>query len=67
MSEREEAMKLIQSSGIINPKVTLGEIMEVSSKLDILNPGDLAAWTLLSRDFLYKGSLMDQLDQVAQQ
>lgn len=61
MSDRAKALEVLQKSGVLNPKMTLGEIMDTASRLEALNPGDLVSWTLISRDFVYKGGLTEEI------
>jgi hypothetical protein len=55
MKERGKAIELIQKSGVLNPKMTLEDIMTVSGKLDSLEMDPLAAWTFISPNFVYTG------------
>lgn len=55
MTENGKALEVIQKSGILNPKMTLGDIMEVSSRLDSLDLDPLAAWTFIGPNWVYKG------------
>ncbi len=63
MADRIKALELMQKSGIVNTKISLGEIMETAGRLEALNPGELAGWTLLSKDYLYTGAAMEDLGQ----
>lgn len=56
MSDDGKALEIIQKSGILNPKMTLGEIMEVSSRLDTLDIDTVAGWTFVGPNWVYKGA-----------
>lgn len=67
MSDHEKSIAAIRKSGLLNPKMTLDELMDVSSELSRLNPGDLAAWTFISPDYVYKGdAAMKGIEDVIQ-
>lgn len=65
MSDRGKALEVIQKSGVLNPKMSLGEIMDVAGKLDALDTGALAAWTFISPHYVYTGD--DKVDLMEQQ
>lgn len=65
MADRKKELEIIRSSGVINPKMTMGEVLATSERLEALNPGALAAWTLISKDYVYKGdALQEEIEQV---
>ncbi len=55
MTDKGKALEIIKKSGILNSKMTLGEIMEVSSRLDSLDFDSLAAWTFVGPNWVYTG------------
>ena len=55
MSDNRKALEVIQSSGILNPKMTLADIMEVSSRLEAIDIEPLGAWTFVGPNWVYKG------------
>jgi len=55
VADRKKAMEIIQQSGVINPRITLGEIMAVSGKLDVLDSGPLSVWCLVGPNFIFFG------------
>lgn len=54
-SNRSKALEIIKKSGVVNPNISLGEIMDISSRLDIIDDGTLSAWTFVSPNYVYKG------------
>ncbi|MBZ4021905.1 hypothetical protein CKO11_05455 [Rhodobacter sp. TJ_12] len=60
MSNRAKAIEYLQKSGVVNTKMTLGEMLEHSAKLEEISPGDLAAWTFVSPDYVYTGSEVEK-------
>ena len=64
MADRSQSLMLIQKSGVVNTKMTLGEILEISSQLERLNPGSLAAWTFISPNYVYTGD--DKIQDIGQ-
>lgn len=55
MADRAKSLEYLQKSGVVNTKMTLGEMLEHSAKLETLNPGSLAAWTFISPNYVYTG------------
>lgn len=55
MADRSKSIEYLQKSGVVNTKMTLGEMLEHSAKLESLNPGSLAAWTFISPNYVYTG------------
>ena len=55
MSDNGKALEIIKKSGVLNSKLTLGEIMEVSARLESLDIDALAAWTFIGPNWVYKG------------
>ena len=64
MTERGKALEVIQKSGVLNPKLTLGEIMDISSRLEAIEVDPLAAWTFISPNYVYKGDKEALMDDV---
>ena len=60
----KKAMELLMSKGIISRDVTLRDLVAVSSELASLNPLDeLAAWTFITPNYVYKGDKVADFDQ----
>lgn len=64
MTERGKALEVIQKSGVLNPKLTLGEILEISSRLEAIDVDPLAAWTFISPQYVYKGDKEALTDEI---
>ena len=58
MSDKSRALEIIKKSGVLNPKMTLGEILEVSIRLDSLDIDTVADWTFISPNYVYKGNAL---------
>jgi hypothetical protein len=59
MASRTEALAAIQKSGIMNPKLTLTEIMDVAGRLELadrLGYGEeLGWWAVIGKDYVVAG------------
>lgn len=55
MTDRAKAIEVIRSSGVLNEKMSLGDIMNVANRLEELDPGALASWTFIGPNWVYKG------------
>lgn len=55
MVDRSQSLALIQKSGLVNTKMTLGEVLEISAQLERLDPSSVADWTFISPHYIYKG------------
>lgn len=68
MAERINALAAVQKSGLLNPKLTMGELMEVASRLDFadgINPGEeLGWWAVVGPNYVVAGGAVD-LEQIA--
>lgn len=65
-AERDQrAMEMIVKSGMFAREFGMRELVQVSRELQVLgNDGDLAAWTLISKDYVYTGNIAQKLDQI---
>lgn len=61
MPDRAKAIEYLQQSGVVNTKMTLGEMLAHSAKLEAMNPGALAAWTFISPDYVYTGGDLEKI------
>lgn len=59
MASRTEALAAIQKSGLLNPKLTLTEIMDVASRMDVaggISHGEeLGWWAIIGKDYVVAG------------
>jgi hypothetical protein len=66
MRDHGKSLEIIRQSGALNLKMSLDEVLAVSSRLSVLNEGDLAAWTFISPNYVYTGDAIEKVvDQVA--
>lgn len=64
MVDRSQSLALIQKSGLVNTKMTLGEVLEIAGQLEKMDPGSVAEWTFISPHYIYKGDdLAKRFDQ----
>jgi hypothetical protein len=65
MTDHGKSLEIIRQSGALNLKMTLDEVLSVSSRLSVLNEGSLAAWTFISPNYVYTGDAVEKgIDQV---
>jgi hypothetical protein len=62
MADRAKSIEYLQKSGVVNTKMTLGEMLEHAARLETLNPGSLAAWTFISPNYVYTGDESVKVD-----
>ena len=53
----EAAVAVLKDARILNFDITLGAILEMSQRIPGLGGGDVASWELISRDFVWRGSM----------
>lgn len=53
----EQAIAVLERSQILNFSITLGQILEMSQRIPGFGGSAVASWELISRDFVYKGSV----------
>ncbi|WP_028296310.1 hypothetical protein [Olivibacter sitiensis] len=59
-----EQISYIQDSKVLNFDITLGKILEMSSRIPSLDKGSPVAWELINRDFVLRGKVGDIATQV---
>ncbi|MBS4198560.1 hypothetical protein KHA93_02715 [Bacillus sp. FJAT-49732] len=61
-NEQNPLLATIKKSGVLNPNATLEQLVNISAN-HAINPGGLnAAWELVTKDFVYKGSMPEELE-----
>ncbi len=64
-NERNQAaMKIMLERGVLSDRMTLNDIVAVASEMEGLGDADdVASWTLISKDFVYKGGAIAELGE----
>ena len=54
--QQAEVLAVIQESGILNPNLTLDNLIDASTRIErIIDIDTIAAWTFISPNYVYKG------------
>ncbi len=55
MSNNQKALGIIKKSELLNKNMTLEQILEISEQLDTLDLDEVASWTFMGPNWVYKG------------
>lgn len=58
-----EQITALRASRLLNPEMSLRDIVAAAQKIPGLGDGSTAAWELINRDFVYKGRAIDDGDK----
>jgi hypothetical protein len=58
-----DTVRALKDSGILNHDITLRQIVAAAHKIPGINDGSPVAWELISRDFVLRGKVGEELSQ----
>lgn len=68
MADRNATLSAVQKSGILNPKMTLSEVMDVAGRLELADGighgEELGWWAIIGKDYVVAGGATD-LEQIS--
>jgi hypothetical protein len=62
--DNERVLKLLIDRGVLAKDMDVAKLTAVSRELQGLHPGDIAGWTLISKDYVLTGKALDPGTQV---
>lgn len=58
----QKDLELLKSAGILNPNLTIDQLIKAGEQMGVANPGSKVAWELISKDFVLRGKDFDMQD-----